>query len=89
MLTRQSKEDDFLVGPLFRGIVLDGNAAGRDVGPLLRPWDVTVQITVLEPSCHGELVRGRWQVEESAHEKTTSGGKVSPTCKPGIVESFQ
>lgn len=39
-LTRHGEEDDLLVGPLFGGIVADGNAAGGDVAGLRRVWDV-------------------------------------------------
>lgn len=39
-LTRHGEEDDLLVGPLFRGIVVDGDATGGNVTALLGPWDV-------------------------------------------------
>lgn len=39
-LTRHGEEDHLLVGPLFRGIVVDGDAAGGHVTALLGPWDI-------------------------------------------------
>lgn len=37
---REREADDLLVGPFFRGVVVDGDAAGRDVAFFFGPGDV-------------------------------------------------
>lgn len=39
-LTRHREQDDLLVRPFFRGIVVDRYAAGGDLALIFRPWDV-------------------------------------------------
>lgn len=69
-LTRHREENDLLVGPLLRGIVVDGDATGCDIAALLGKRNVPV-------GSISDVVR----VESLASElylKTTSVGNASP-----------
>jgi hypothetical protein len=72
-LTGYSKEDDLLVGPFFRGIVVDGDAAGGIVSAFLGPWDVPMTVSGVN-----------YCSVDDANLKTTSLGNVSPALRVAI-----
>lgn len=76
-LTGHSEEDNLLVGPFFRGIVIDGDAAGGIVSTLLRPWDVPKTVSGVN-----------YCSSDDANLKTTSLGNVSPALRVAIPVGF-
>jgi hypothetical protein len=67
ILTGYREENDLLVGPLFGGIVADGNTAGGDVARILRVWDVATTDGEYQShiDSHASLLRARCNLREN------------------------
>lgn len=84
--TGQREEDDLLVGPLLRSVVVDGDTARGDLRLLLGPGDVpgfvVSRLVDRWMVGGGRVVQGRYR---ETYEKTTSEGKESPALMPDIM----
>ena len=79
-LTGNREENDLLVSPLLRGIIIDGNSTRGEFLALLRPGNV--------PIAGISSVLGGIFVVSETHWKTTSLGKASPALRVVIMGNY-